>query len=81
MDVGMELSSLGWVLWRRAQALRENARMSALVPHDKNVLTKIGPTNRLFEPRVSYHPLYLVDLHAHCDPGFFKLCLQRYQPS
>lgn len=81
LDVGMELNSLGWVLWRRAQALRENARKSALAPHDKNVLTKIGPTNRLFEPRVSYHPLYLVDPHAHCNPRFLKLCLQHHLPT
>lgn len=43
LDVGMELNSLGWVLWRRAQALRENSRKSALAPHDKNMLAKSGP--------------------------------------
>lgn len=43
LDAGMELNSLGWVLWRRAQAPRENARKSVLAPQNKNMLTKSGP--------------------------------------
>lgn len=42
LDVGVELNSLGWVLWRSAQALRENSRKSVLAPQNKNMLTKAG---------------------------------------
>lgn len=43
LDVGMELNSLGWALWRRARALRENARKSALAPQIRTCLQKSGP--------------------------------------
>lgn len=60
LDVGMELNSLGWVLWRRrAQALKENMRKSALASQNKKMLNKIWPTNSLFEPRISYLFSYL----------------------
>lgn len=68
LGVDMELNSLGWALWRRTRALREKARKSVLAPQNKNMFTKFGPTNNHYEPRVSYCPLCLVDLYAHCLP-------------
>lgn len=43
LNVGMALNSLGWLLWRRVQALKENMRKSALVPQNKNILTTSDP--------------------------------------
>lgn len=43
VDAGMELNSLDWVLWRGAQAPRENARKSVLAPQNKSMLTESGP--------------------------------------
>lgn len=58
LDVDMELNSLGWALWRRAQALRKKARKSVLAPQNTNMFTKTGPTNNHYESRVSYCPLF-----------------------
>lgn len=59
VDNGMELYVLWWVLWRRAQALRENMRKSVLAPQNKNTLT--APLNQ-----ESRFPIDLVDLCSRC---------------
>lgn len=65
VDNGMELYVLWWVLWRRAQALRENMRKSVLAPQNKNALT--APLNQ--ESRLSHRfsrPVFPLP-----NPGFF----------
>lgn len=51
LDVDTELNSLGWVLRRRAQALRENLRKSILAPQNKDMLTESGPQAGSLNPK------------------------------